>query len=142
VRFDNDVFYDFSIAGTMLDEHGAPVARQILDLSPNPDGVQVTTDVDGTYYVGLPSAGMYHLEPQFSPDTIYQPPSSDVDVTGHMGGVDFLAVRVTIRGRIANADGVGLPGVSLTSIPAHRPLRYPEPTVSMSFACRPSGISL
>lgn len=117
VRFDNDLFYDYSIAGTMLDEHGAPVARQILDLSPNPDGVQVATDVDGTYYVGLPSAATYRLEPQYLPDTIYEPPFYDVDVNGHMGRVDFMAVRVTIRGRIANADGVGLPGVSLTLNP-------------------------
>lgn len=115
-RFDNDVNYNHSISGRILDEHGAPVASQSIFMMFNPDNIQLVTDVDGSYIVGLPTAGMYSLEPQ-SMNTVFNPPVHVIDLNGQQTDVDFTATRIDIRGRIANADGIGLAGVSVTLDP-------------------------
>ncbi|MCB1188276.1 carboxypeptidase regulatory-like domain-containing protein [bacterium] len=116
VRFDNDVMYDHSVSGTILDEHGEPLASQYIFVNPNPDGVNLVTDVDGTYFIGLPTAGMYSFEPQ-SMNVAYMPASQNVNVSGAMDGIDFTGTRIDISGRVATAEGVGVPGISLTLNP-------------------------
>jgi hypothetical protein len=116
VRFDNDLLYDFSISGTLLDEHGAPLASQFVSITPNPDFVNVITDVDGSYIIGLPTTGMYQVQP-LSLIMGFTPLNEMIDVQGHETGVDFSGMRVDIRGRIANTDDIGLAGVSLILSP-------------------------
>ena len=115
-RFDNDVIYENSISGRILDEHGEPMASQYIFLFSNPDNIQLVTDVDGSYIVGFPAPGMYSLEPQ-SMNTSYVPSIHVIDLNGHVTDIDFTATRIDIRGRIANAEGIGLSGVSVTLDP-------------------------
>ncbi|MCB1216343.1 carboxypeptidase regulatory-like domain-containing protein [bacterium] len=116
VRFDNDVIYDHSVSGTILDEHGEPLASQFIFVSPNPDNVTLVTDVDGSFLIGLPTAGMYSFEPQ-SMNVSYSPPTQNVNVSGAVQDIDFTGTRIDISGRVATADGVGVPGISITLNP-------------------------
>jgi hypothetical protein len=118
-RFDNDVLYDNSISGILLDEHGAPLASQLVSVTPNPDFVNVYTDVDGSYFIGLPTAGMYDVQPEAF-DFLWTPASLAVDVSGDMVDIDFSGKRIDIRGRVADAEGAGVPGMQLTLNPSAR----------------------
>ena len=115
-RFDNDVTYSNSISGTILDEHGEPMASQFLMINPNPDLIQVLTDLDGSYFIGLPAAGNYDVTPQ-SMNAAYLPATVNVAVNGAEIGVNFTGTRIDIRGRVATASGTGVPGVALTLNP-------------------------
>lgn len=95
-RFDNVVFQlpqqQPDIAGTLVDEHGAPVAFAFIDLAPlAPDGVgqQERTDAEGRWQVYKMPPGDYRITasaPQHgvAVSTVHAPAK---DVTLQLGGV-------------------------------------------------------
>jgi hypothetical protein len=113
--YENGVPAEFSISGTLTDEQGAPLPGVSVMVSP---GFQsVYTDLEGEYLLVVPSAGMYTVEPQ-DPSSVYSaidPPNDIVDVNGNETGIDFQLTRIDITGRIADANGAGIPGVQVMS---------------------------
>ncbi len=118
LTYDNVIAADFSIAGTVLDEHGAPIggARVSLD----PEFTEVTTNAQGEYYLPCLAAGDYTVTPSSLDDYAFTPASTTVTVAGHETGVDFAASRVDVQGRITTAEGAGVAGVQLTLEPGGR----------------------
>lgn len=116
LRYDNLNSPPLSIAGTILDEHGLPLPG--IEVQTNPLFLSAVTDLDGEYFIGVPTADTYDVTPQGSiTNHTFMPSTASVVVDGNETGVDFVGSRVDIFGSILDTDGNGIKGVLLTLTP-------------------------
>ncbi len=115
LSYENALQAPFSISGTVTDEHGDPVGG--VQVMSDPEFVQVSSDAAGKFYLPLSSAGTYFLTPSSTAGYSLSPLSPTVEVDGHESGMDFLASRVDVVGRVVTSDGDSLSGVTLTLQP-------------------------
>jgi hypothetical protein len=115
LTYDNAVSADFSIAGTVRDEHGAPIGGAHVSL--DPEFTEVVTNAQGEYFVPCSAAGSYTVTPSSLDGYSFTPLNATLSVTGHETGVDFAGDRVDVQGRITTAAGAGVAGVNLTLDP-------------------------
>lgn len=118
LTYDNAIDTDYSIAGTVVDEHGAPIGGALVRI--DPEFTEVATDAQGHYYLPCMAAGDYTVTPSSLDDYLFNPVNTPVTVDGHETGVDFTGSRVDVQGRITTAEGAGVAGVQLTLEPGAR----------------------
>ncbi len=107
---------DFSISGTILDEHGAPV--QGLAVEATPDFAEAYTNAYGEYFIPRTSADTYTVTPSTGSGYAFTPVDQSVVVDGAETGIDFTGERVDVTGVITTASGAALPGVLVSLNPA------------------------
>ncbi|MDQ3023950.1 MAG: hypothetical protein M3R04_06160, partial [bacterium] len=116
LSYDNLADPTFSIAGTIVDEHGSALPGIIVESNPN--FKSAVTDLQGNYLIGVDAADTYTVTPQGNvTNHTFTPPDAAVVVNGQETGADFTGSRVDIIGHIENSDGVGTKGVLLTLMP-------------------------
>jgi len=130
----------FSISGRVTDANGANLSGVSVTLS-GAQSVTTTTDSAGQYYFSnLPTSGVYTVTPALNHYTLN--PSSHTIVTP-AGDQVFDSVATfnhhSISGRVTNAAGAGLDGVSVTLSGAQSSAMITGVDGAYGFANLPAG---
>lgn len=126
---------DFSIAGNVKDENGAPLAGVNINLTGSQTSLAVT-DSEGNFRLsGLPTAGSYTVAvdprrhtPATASQTFVRPAGN---VTANFSA---RLNRYSIRGRITKADGTGFSGVTVKLLEFANTVAVTDASGSYSFS--------
>jgi hypothetical protein len=101
LTYDNAITSAYSVSGTVLDEHGAPIGG--VNITADPGSTVAVTDAQGEYYLHVESAGDYTLNPSSLDDYSLSPPSRCQRLA--RDGRD-LPTRTDVTGQ-CDAEGAG-----------------------------------
>ncbi len=119
MSFENGNVAQFGVSGTVTDENGDPVPG--IMVRENTNFESATTDLDGEYFLGIPSAGTYDIVPDLNPTDYNNTTGTlNVMVDGQESGKDFTLSRIDISGRLTTAGGAPVVGAELTLMPDNR----------------------
>jgi CSLREA domain-containing protein len=131
----------YTLSGRVTNQSAQPLAGVNVHLSGSADR-DTTTDAAGNYsFTNLPHGGSFTLTP-FETNYRFQPPSRAVgNLQGDQAGLDFTGTLLnhTISGRVVDASGAGLPGVSVTLAGARSGLALTDAAGNYAFAAVPAG---
>ncbi|HEX5876583.1 MAG TPA: carboxypeptidase regulatory-like domain-containing protein, partial [Pyrinomonadaceae bacterium] len=130
---------DFSIAGAVKDEAGAPLSGVPINLTGGQSGVAVTDSQGNFRFSGLPTSGSYTVAVDTRHYTSTTSHTFVRPANNVTAGFTASLRRHTIRGRIAKWNGIGISGISVQLLGSLNTVAVTDASGAYTFSDVPSG---